>query len=1326
MEITDRPSANYTSSIKSCKSSSIALNPYAPIESKFKPCHYSGLTRHDGLFQASTKIYYNLSNRDPIINPDGYFDFYIHIIISAEFLDIIKDLPVSLSPADPATTLTFSPGSEGTMVSQPLNALSHDSIKTFNFHLTNSVDPISIDAQKVRLALLPILSDHMTQGIKSLINDNIPSDFNNLLIRIPIMNPDEIIPFFLRINAFKPTIISNIPKEVRSIITLIFTKLATTLCEALRNYKANNFQSKAILDIALTQWLVVPTLILLFPSQKNTKLKQKLGALIEERMQLVHTATEKGETHINLPTSHLFNKVKNIKIVPGKIAQAERCIHRRKYSTANSILGSFGIYTESGNSTDTFKCLDKLNPKVAIVNGAPISGLDDLLNFARTHPGDTRNDQLDLDISTFFTPLNIQKALLVNTRKNTSAGIDRLSAELLYSLVSDTGCDISKDLLKTVASLFNLLVNSPSYIWRYINMAALHAIPKEDGTTRPIANGTQFRKIFGSIVLEQFKEEINKHYGLLQFAGKRLAAEQFTTITRQWFDNNNESFIIKFDIKNAFNSFLRSVSFDELYKSIPQLGLIVTNIFSMPLPLLFQETGTIDAVLGSQQGCVFGQLLFNFAFQRVLRIIQEEFPGAELISYADDNNTSFSGTPNDVTRFIFRFSEECSKIGLSLNTKKSSIIIPATVTDNSELVRSLQDLGFESKNIIRRSEDDSIPVGIEVLGCPIGNASFIIEYLTNYFDDYYSVIKASKKLQSLHCRWSLAKNSIFCKLAYIIRLTPPEFTSKFHAKIEDEDWSIIESIMQLEDLDCMSPENNLLIRDKAKLKISHGGYSLRDYGNLAKASFLGSQLSIYSDMVEYFGARKYRLDGNTWILDLQKRISAIQTDLSTIPQSDPASSLRMETNLDPRSDVMVIVEQFIKDINTRSSLAPQSYSRKIQSYFSKLLYKKKFGTIIPASPTHSHNWLYLDPSSIKSPVSNNTYTRMYRFDRNVHFAPLGSCRKCVCGRTLDSQEKHLTGCARFGIRARHNNVVQILEDYFRLLRAKPFSGEIQINSLDPVRRVQENIDAIRPSAVLSNIANLSESPASSTSESSFQLLDKVTCNLAMSMHSSASDPIGASNASSTSTSTTNNTECPTQKNNQPGSSIINNDNVASTSIHSSSSTKGTRVDLVTTASWIPLMMDVSIVNNASLAEHEYLQKFTSAENAKLKLHLNQVNAIGYSYFPPIFSTDGSPSKNTKIKLQEYYTAFLRQLNHDDAKANESHGNLTDYFLNKICFEIHRANAEEANDFNRKLVENTHSLSSSHGVTNRPSSDADINERTESLRARYQFKLNNGF
>ncbi len=76
-----------------------------------------------------------------------------------------------------------------------------------------------------------------------------------------------------------------------------------------------------------------------------------------------------------------------------------------------------------------------------------------------------------------------------------------------------------------------------------------------------------------------------------------------------------------------------------------------------------------------------------------------------------------------------------------------------------------------------------------------------MDYFTDYFDDSSNVIHASQRLTSLHCRWSLARNSLYCKLVYIMRMVPPEYTKKFFLTIEDLDWSIIESIMKLENLD---------------------------------------------------------------------------------------------------------------------------------------------------------------------------------------------------------------------------------------------------------------------------------------------------------------------------------------------------------------------------------------------------------------------------------------------------------------------------------------------------------------------------------------------
>ena len=76
-----------------------------------------------------------------------------------------------------------------------------------------------------------------------------------------------------------------------------------------------------------------------------------------------------------------------------------------------------------------------------------------------------------------------------------------------------------------------------------------------------------------------------------------------------------------------------------------------------------------------------------------------------------------------------------------------------------------------------------------------------------------------------------------------MRLVPPEFTCKFHKKLEEEDWLIIESIIRLDDFEHIMSEEVQTIIERGKLKITHGGYNMRDYAILSKSAFLGGQFS---------------------------------------------------------------------------------------------------------------------------------------------------------------------------------------------------------------------------------------------------------------------------------------------------------------------------------------------------------------------------------------------------------------------------------------------------------------------------------------------------
>jgi hypothetical protein len=707
---------------------------------------------------------------------------------------------------------------------------------------------------------------------------------HNEQIQIPISNPEDIIPFFQRMNTFRPSIPKHLPKAARFVYTKELCRLGHTLSDALDKYRTNDYNSKFVLDAALTQWLVMPTFFLLFPSTKIKRIWSKMESLINERSSAVFETSKEGRSHLLVDIKHLFNKIGRTDRVAGKIKTAEKKIYERKFSLASDILKTLNTpYTAPCNSNDILNSLTRLTPKKTNINGNELSGEDDLRSFASKLPDINFNSDNE-EIPEIFNRSNIQKVLLENSRRNTSAGIDRLSAEFLFSLIRDTECSISNELLDCLVRLYNRLLRAPSHIWRYINIASLHGIPKSDNSYRPIANGSQWRKIFGTIVLKHFQDRILECYGDCQFANKKLATEKVTSIARYWYDTQKESYIIKFDIKNAFNTFLRSVAFNEIIKKIPLLGHIVTKMFCMPLPLIFQESASLDAVLGSQQGCIFGAVLFNFAFQKVLESMKEKFPTAHTISYMDDNLTLIQGSSSEVLQYVYAFQEECHIIGLNINFQKSSILIPKHSMEDMDdgLSESLIKIGFDQDNIIDRKFEDTRPTGLIILGCPIGNDIFIMDYLTDYFDDYSDIIHASKRLLSSHCQWSLARNSILVKLVYIMRIVPPEYTRKIFFSIEESEWSIIEFIMKFDDLDYINNEAIESLKKCSKLKISQGGFGLRDYDLLAKSAFLGSQLAIFEELCTFYETKSFQYLNCGWMNEIKDRISKLCSEAPSL------------------------------------------------------------------------------------------------------------------------------------------------------------------------------------------------------------------------------------------------------------------------------------------------------------------------------------------------------------------------------------------------------------------------------------------------------------
>ena len=803
----------------------------------------------------------------PIDNPNGN----IHESSSPEFINQF--------PPDVYNTLILNQ-IEDSWFSQPFNVNFHESFKWIQLNLSSQELPVIIGVHELmKLMTLPLGKPaHVSipNPIAPILNRLPEKEDTKSYLRIPTSDSNNIFKYFQEVCAIGGKPIDFLDSTAKLEYTQILTMLCNNFSQAISALnKDNNPTNAASLDSALTQWIVIPTFLLLFPvsNWRTIKEKNNLHVFIRQRYEAICAGFKNGDKHLLVEVKHLADTKKNPSKASMTYKAAEDKVYQSKFATATNMLMNakkLGLGTSMLNDQTTFNSLLALHPSSitrSIVNSdfeaqsssmpceikpssfSPdevIFATEEFKNFAGKIPSELHNNILKN--KSYFTEENVQKAFLANSRKGTSPGIDKLSAQFIYNLIRLPD-GASKLLLRSIIALFNSWVNAPSYIWQFITVASINGLPKPDNGVRPIANGCQWRKIWMSVILNHFRSQIQSAYGDTQLSGSPYAAEKFTTRANILYHDLPDHLLFKFDIKNAFNSFLRTAAFEQLLEDIPELGHILIRLFNQELTLLFKDTHFIKSVLGSQQGCIFGPLMFNMAFKRVLGKVNQKCPDSLFNAYMDDNILCVKNDQKLAIEVINVFKSECQLIGLDINFRKSSAVVPL---NSHNLASTLIEFGFDKKNVKTRSEDPNIPVGLEVLGCPIGNDSFINNFLIMKFDEYSSLCKAIKNLPHLICQWSLARNSIFCKLIYILRCVAPEYTNNHISCIEDSEWGIIEEIAKFKDLDFINPEMIHDLRSRcSKVKIEKGGIGLHDYSTLSKAAYIGAQVSIFDNTLEF-------------------------------------------------------------------------------------------------------------------------------------------------------------------------------------------------------------------------------------------------------------------------------------------------------------------------------------------------------------------------------------------------------------------------------------------------------------------------------------------
>ena len=153
--------------------------------------------------------------------------------------------------------------------------------------------------------------------------------------------------------------------------------------------------------------------------------------------------------------------------------------------------------------------------------------------------------------------------------------------------------------------------------------------------------------------------------------------------------------LVKWDVQNAFNEFLRQEGFDVLTEEFADVLHLVANFYSDRSTSAFPaEDGSLIEVTmtaGSSQGDVYGGLYFCAAFSKPLRKILTQFKdkGLELYAYYDDVYALIS--PRYVNSLTRAFRSALREVGLTLSNTKTGLYYPGGTIPSTVLPGEVED-----------------------------------------------------------------------------------------------------------------------------------------------------------------------------------------------------------------------------------------------------------------------------------------------------------------------------------------------------------------------------------------------------------------------------------------------------------------------------------------------------------------------------------------------------------------------------------------------------------------------------------------------------------
>jgi hypothetical protein len=312
----------------------------------------------------------------------------------------------------------------------------------------------------------------------------------------------------------------------------------------------------------------------------------------------------------------------------------------------------------------------------------------------------------------------------------------------------------SEEGMKAVSTIVNRILNGRESQWEKLTAARLVPLVKSARKIRPIAIGEVLTRLAARIVLRQKSKELSQFLKPLQLGVREPGAtEQIVHHVRQ--EQRRGKGVLTLDLTNAFNSIRREAIRKVLYEKLPDILPYFCWAYQGNGRLWYQEDLLALSREGVRQGDPLGPALFAVGIQGILEDLNEEFPQVNI--YANLDDITATGDPEDLVALADRFSELAGCRGLVVNKSKSELFIPngESPPQGSEHLRVTSE-------------------GLRILGSPVGTPEYEGRWCLQYVQNLKKMMltRTEHSIPVQH-RYILLKDSVIPALTHLWRTVPP-------------------------------------------------------------------------------------------------------------------------------------------------------------------------------------------------------------------------------------------------------------------------------------------------------------------------------------------------------------------------------------------------------------------------------------------------------------------------------------------------------------------------------------------------------------------------